>query len=448
MKKLSLFLFVFMFIFCLFPLTAKAEKSLLDNLSLGWTTGCFSDNCEDLLDDPEEAQRLATAVIKDQQEAINDLNNALEHANCPSCMNRASIIANAVTSLCSEVCKNELGHSDCDEFCRQKNRTAFGYQVSAANCFSYAIDANSGGKGSGAATYTKVLDTFLSLNGGCWFCPAFDVIFDAINDIASTLYNNLRDLFITLIAIGAMAWLLWTVLQFMLTLHGPNVGEFMTSLFKTLGTVMFVVIILNAPPSFITRYIVDPVAQLGAGLSIEIMNLQNKSATQEQITFTRYVCEGTIQNTQTMEICPPPTGKSTTGKALSLDVYSSLNCLLRRVSLEMVFGIALGTAIMSESFTGGWCCGLPQIGALFAGIFVTLAYLTFYITVPFYLIDLLLRLGFSIVLLPLFIACMSSKYTRKFAKKGWDMFLSCWIGLIALSLALTFVMTLMAAAFG
>ena len=118
-------------------------------------------------------------------------------------------------------------------------------------------------------------------------------------------------------------------------------------------------------------------------------------------------------------------------------------CLLRRISVELIFGIALGAALISEGISGGALMGaLPQWNILFVGILVLLSYFSLYISVPFKLIDLLLRLSFVIILLPLFLVCMATPATRGYSKKGWEMFLSCWISLIALSVFIGLAITI------
>ena len=70
-----------------------------------------------------------------------------------------------------------------------------------------------------------------------------------------------------------------------------------------------------------------------------------------------------------------------------------------------------------------------------------------FISVPLKLIDILLRLGFVIILLPFFIVCMATPVTRGYSKKGWEMFLSCWITLISLCLYLSLALMMINMAF-
>lgn len=303
--------------------------------------------------------------------------------------------------------------------------------------------------------FENVMNAFLSVSKGCWFCPIFKTVFDTINTLATTLYGNLRDLCFALLAIAGTGWLLWTVFRFITTIHGPNVGELMTKLFKGLGTIMLIAIILRQPPSFITRYIVDPVAALGTGLSNEILKAQGygTDGTREITTYTTSAvnCGDGVEGYRVIgqqrqeRICELANPSDFEGKTLSADIYNDMSCLLRRISLELVWGIALGAALITKAFEP---IGLPNLRMLLAGMLLLLSYFCLYVSVPFKLIDLLLRLGFTIIMLPIFIVCMATPATRGYSKKGWDMFVSCWISLIALSLFVVLAMTIMSTAVG
>jgi len=111
----------------------------------------------------------------------------------------------------------------------------------------------------------------------------------------------------------------------------------------------------------------------------------------------------------------------------------------------LVNGLALGCAIIVYALNPNG--GLPDLGLLVVGLGITLSFLIMFIKVPFKLIDLLLRMGFVVILLPLFIACFATKQTRGYSKKGWDLLVSCWVTLVTLCVFLAFAIQLIAAAF-
>ena len=245
-----------------------------------------------------------------------------------------------------------------------------------------------------------------------------------------------------------MAWLLWTVFKFMITLHGPNIGEFMTNLFKGLGTVMLLAIILRAPPSFIAGYVVDVPVGIATGLAQEMMKMTGNDGS-VTIAVPYEDSNGCRQvRFETTKFCNPTTNAADfDGKMLSVHVYDNMTCLLRKMSFELIRGMAIGATIIEYSFKQATFGVLPNFTMLIGGIIVFIAYFILFIMVPFKLVDILLRMGFVVILLPLFIVCMATNATRGYAKKGWEMFLGCWITLICLCLFMVFAITLIAAAF-
>ena len=68
------------------------------------------------------------------------------------------------------------------------------------------------------------------------------------------------------------------------------------------------------------------------------------------------------------------------------------------------------------------------------------------VIVPFKLIDILLRFGFAVILLPLFIVCLATPATRKYSETGFKMLISGVITLITLCLFLAFAIQLVVTA--
>ena len=435
-------------------------------------------NCSEW--DIEKAKQVAKDVINGNDEEYKE---AAGSSYCSNCHDNATLVNNFMArGSCMHLCEGD----DCDARCEAASKRADEEQPLLDNCRDIGVSvgyeigsllsggiagATTEGKWSGfltgwdnigtllgdwkskdmensGATFTRILNKYMGSNEGCWFCPAYDIIFDIINKTASELYVDLRDLCLFLLATFAMAWLLWTVFRFITTLHGPNVGEMVTKLFKGLFLIAILAIILRFPPSFITQYVVDPIAGLSTKLSQEIMatrGYENGMVTYTSYKQTSFQCgnttlHGATPETSQRQICQLKPDNAYEGMALSAFVYNNINCMLRMMSTELVFGLAVGSTLISKSFEDRI---IPLFKVLFVGLIVFVAYLMLFISVPLKLIDLLLRLAFVIILLPFFIACMATPATRGYTKKAWEMLLSCWITLISLFLYLTLVLTLL-----
>ena len=299
-----------------------------------------------------------------------------------------------------------------------------------------------------APDFNKILANFVNFGDkGCWFCGVFSTVFHAVNTLATDMYVKLRDVFFALLIIITMAWLLWEVLKFITTIHGPNIGEFVTKLFKGLGTVMLLAIVLRAPPSFIAGYVIEIPVGIATGLADDIMEMTGVKE-KVQVPYSYTLANGCVVNTVKEEdlcVASDPNSDNFKGKMLSPFIHDSMLCLMKKMSLNLITGMAIGSTVFQYGFFAGTV--LPKFDIVFAGLIVLAGYFILYLMVPFKLVDILLRMGFAVILLPVFITCMATEKTRDYSKKGWQMFLGCWITLICLCIFLVLSLQIVAAAF-
>lgn len=305
----------------------------------------------------------------------------------------------------------------------------------------------------GSSTYNKVSGAFYSFHDGCWFCPIFDTVYDVANNLATSIYTNLRGHFLSFLMILAFGWILFHVLKFFITLHGPNVGEFLTTFFKTMGAVMLAALFLTPDVTFLTGYLIDVPAHFAIGLSDEILATSGFSkdgcvVRREYSVARNSDCPDSdltlSVNESKMDLCQPSASGKYQNMAMSQALHDNFSCMIKKISYELVDYIAIAATIIVESFSAGWL-GLPSLSLLIVGVLMLLCYFYFYIKIPFYLIDLILRLCFLIIMLPIFVVCYPFPSTRGYSKKGWEMLLSILVHLISLcifiSLALMLVMS-------
>ncbi len=440
---------------------------------------CFFD-C-DAMTSQQAASVAKNFLYGDKDKARGQLAYFEENGHCLECSNNVSRIATAGRNICHENCK-KMGESEaCTQKCKQAEKELRAFNTGAqanfageaerdrtigeimaapgdalaavanAVCYRIVVAVNDSQGKAIAGSYGTILARFLSGgSSGCWFCPIFEKIFYAINELATNVYNKLRYIFLSLLAVGAFGWLLWTVFKFITTLHGPNIGEFMTTIFKGLGTTMLVAILLSLPVSFATSIFIEPIALMGAGLSRDMLTVGDfDSDTSSGIKYTQYKYEAGcwgeafVGEQRSMTICKKNDPSKFAGKALSVDVFDTIDCVLRRMSVELVQGIALGAAIVVEAFRSGTLgTMIPDISMLLVGALILFIYLMLYVTIPFKMIDILLKFGFLVVIFPLLMVCFVFPATRGYTKKGFDLFLSCCLTLVALCLFISFALQL------
>lgn len=422
--------------------------------------------------------------------------NYIKDAHCTNCYNNAMKIqyqARLQENQRAENCKNNCQGTEeeirtCQEVCDQEQRISEeNHQqllqetqrvvenvaaVNEANCaglnamyeevsarmtafaaFNWAA-AFSSQSTVGVPLFSKILNSYNQDGSyGCWFCPLFDVTFDIVNDLATNFYEQMRTIFLSALMVGGVAWLCWIVLQFFLVVHGANVGEFMTTLLKAFFRLMFGAALLWAPSYEVFDFILSPVVSFASGLSTELMGTAG-FITPTVTTVTDIYdngCADTTVSTQQnqMNLCsttdPNDSRFVSNGqpKALSSTVYDGLSCVIKTASLNFVLGLAIGATFLVHSLTAG-PLGLPHLGMLLIALLQIIGYLILFIVVPFKFIDILVRLGFVAILLPLYILLAVFPATIGYTKKAWDLLISCLFSLIVLSILIVICLRLIA----
>ncbi len=422
--------------------------------------------------------------------------NYIKDAHCTNCYNNAMKIqyqARLQENQRAENCKNNCQGTEeeirtCQEVCDQEQRISEENHrqllqetqrvvenvaaVNEANCaglnamyeevsarmtafaaFNWAA-AFSSQSTVGVPLFSKILNSYNQDGSyGCWFCPLFDVTFDIVNDLATNFYEQMRTIFLSALMVGGVAWLCWIVLQFFLVVHGANVGEFMTTLLKAFFRLMFGAALLWAPSYEVFDFILSPVVSFASGLSTELMGTAG-FITPTVTTVTDIYdngCADTTVSTQQnqMNLCsttdPNDSRFVSNGqpKALSSTVYDGLSCVIKTASLNFVLGLAIGATFLVHSLTAG-PLGLPHLGMLLIALLQIIGYLILFIVVPFKFIDILVRLGFVAILLPLYILLAVFPATIGYTKKAWDLLISCLFSLIVLSILIVICLRLIA----
>ena len=133
-------------------------------------------------------------------------------------------------------------------------------------------------------------------------------------------------------------------------------------------------------------------------------------------------------------------------KALSSDAYDTMLCMLKTMSLELIFGMATGATFVVSSLTISRVWGIfPDINMLIIGILIFLGFFSLYIVFPFKLVDIIVRVGFIIALTPLYVLFWVFPITREYVKRGWDMLVTAMFTLVALSVLMVISIRLLTA---
>ena len=134
------------------------------------------------------------------------------------------------------------------------------------------------------SSFNKIFSFFTSSNEGCWFCPVFRALFDAINTISTTLYNSLQSDMIRLLGLGLLFFILFKVLKAVMSFSEINPKEFFMGLFMPLIKAMMALVVLANITSFY-HYVVNPLTELSIGFA-SIINSNQTTILSQALNVT------------------------------------------------------------------------------------------------------------------------------------------------------------------
>ncbi len=288
------------------------------------------------------------------------------------------------------------------------------------------------------AVFSVAMTAFLGIKEGCWFCPIFDTVYNTGNEIATNLNAPLRDIALALLALFGVGWIFIQVLKFITTLHAPNVGEFLTRMFKTLGLVLIMAAFLGPKVSFLTRNFVDIPALFALGLTDKI--LESNGFGGDTVEYTTYsISDCHLVSTTNKTLCEKTPENE--DLAMSAALHDEILCLLKKVSVRLLKGMAMGVTFIVASFLPRPTI-LPDFSMFLVGVFVFLCYFSLFLKIPIYLVDCVLKLCFLVVTLPIFVMCYPFPSTRAYTKKAWEMLLSILVHVISLAVFVSLALNL------
>jgi hypothetical protein len=328
----------------------------------------------------------------------------------------------------------------------------------------------------------------------CWPCDMVSVVFIVIQSLSSKLSDVMAETGFKILLIATAFFLLVKAAGMVLTSKGDT---FFKQIMATLLGVMIVSMILKNNGQYLTvvysRFL-NPVISIGLTISDDIQ----KSVGAESAYFRNSIgnqpfykrvensassgLKG-ITKTDFMDYCnhsssassssnpfadfisrvnrgvfptintnfPGLNTAATQNTLLTDELKSQFLCLTEKFYYQSRPFIVMGQTLIN--FASHDTDTLPNndtrfpedmkmwlLGALLVCLFTYFSYL-----IAFRVIDIFLRVGFVLVLMPLFIAALVFPVTRDFSKKGWQFLFQIIVEFIGLSISVSFVMLMLEA---
>lgn len=276
---------------------------------------------------------------------------------------------------------------------------------------------------------------------GCFFCPIYSVIFDALNNLATNIAEGTADLFLMIAGIGLLFLIAWKVGRLVTQLQEVDIMQFLEDLFKPLGRAIIAVCLLMFPIS-IFYYLVSPMVQL----SLTAANVIYTEAGAKEMTIVKLAREAEGINLTVNCTSPQKLNAQNEGKremAFSPSVKESLICNLQQVSASLVVPMVLGSILFIASWFTGIFGVIPNFVVM--GIASILIFFYFFMLVSYStkLLDALMRLAFVAALMPIWIVLWIFPGTAQYTKKAWDQLLTACFMFLALNVMLAFILLML-----
>lgn len=246
--------------------------------------------------------------------------------------------------------------------------------------------------------------------GGCAICNLFAILRDSATKMADASWNSFAVDLSKVVVVVAAIYVAYYTLKMVGSFGKQNVADFLTGnkngLFIFLFKAAIIYYLLSQGISHILQYLISPVFSM----AVEIA--------------------GQISADSPLDTSVVPKGEKASWASLFGKLYSVSESFNDSISVIISIGQAM-SCIATVGNVFKW-----EYLLLFNGIIVFILGWMLFFGIAFYLADIMIRMLFAAVLLPLGIACAISKLSITYTKNIWNLFLNVFFNLIILGILL------------
>ena len=248
----------------------------------------------------------------------------------------------------------------------------------------------------------------------CWMCGFYDAAIDQGGALLFKVYENIHSICVTLLGVFLAIWLAFHSLSIIAVFKNPQPTAFLRKMSGVLLKAVIVSVLLSSIPIFVQvlNLTVLPVFEAflktGYDIMAKALNETGSFSSWDPVSIKQ-------QNFQIVSEQNPifPSGF----KEMMRDIIVTMQASLSK-------GMALGVTVMSDS---------PIQGSL-VGIGIWLLFFCLTLTLPFYLLDGLIRACIALIMLPILLVAWVFPVTSEWLVKGWTIFLSSLIQILVFTL--------------
>lgn len=294
-----------------------------------------------------------------------------------------------------------------------------------------------------------VAQTMVKDTEECWICDIVSLIITAIQKMAGNTYLMMRKLSLGLLGIMFLFWIAFKVLELIGQMGYGDNGAFFTEFLIRVITVSIAAAILHAPIVDFYRVAISPFIMVSAGLYRELADAtvtDGKTSFADEVRQEMKVAQSPKSCFSACDKMNDPNFKfdeSTEGEVAVLDPSSinAFQCMTCTAYNQVTPFIAIGEAMNCYAIVNGFSIPLtpyffPKLHYMVVGYTLVIVFSFIALLVGLYIIDIILRLGFVIVLTPLLITAWAFPISREYATRGWNLILYCLLQFIGLAIVL------------
>ena len=243
-----------------------------------------------------------------------------------------------------------------------------------------------------------ITQLLLAKEENCWPCTMYKVIWEAIGRLVSTVYDELCSDALTILGVGLLFWICFTVGKLVVSIKEPNLKDFIGNMAGVIFKALVVAAILSVPSY--TIYFLDLIVRnvLEAFINLTL-NIMFSNSTIAKSLATGHVYEGDIVSTV-----------SGAGNILfTTDIGHQIQDLVYRIYVGFPGGMSLGVNLIFQTD--------PALIA--TGLFVTAVFFYLMLIIPLLFIEAFALLGAVIVFFPLALVLYVFPSTKAYVVPMW-----------------------------
>ena len=347
------------------------------------------------------------------------------------------------------------------------------------------------------------LDKYTGENS-CWICKLFDKIFDAINLLASAVYDQVHLGCMAFLGVLLAIYILFRVGKGFLSFQAQDPGNFYNQIGKTFFRTVVVCAFLLQPAGVIGYWIVSPFVELAVSFNRVILDgfvngntiytsMSNaeiddmKKWVEEQIThlresnagegpyltdeekerikadikeqadtYTKYLKHLESEESHSLSVLNSCTNVDMTASDAAEDrklfndqIRASLECMIKGLYSESAYSLAVAAYMICHSFNldGNGHLWWPNWGTLLSGIAIWFVGFIIIVMFAFKIMDATVRMGVLCALLPLLLVAWVFPVSAEYTKQGAKIMLQVMLTYIITAIVMALVIVIMMKAF-